>query len=255
MVRIERVDAAVAAALDQARRLSVYVIARFQDVQERGVTVHDGILERVTFGQAAGVGIQVFTREGWCGFASSDDDSPAAARGLVRHATALARASGPLEPEPTQAVWEAPSNGTRRLRRRSVGLDAALLPPQIDALQEANRSLTEEAGGLAVRSSHSVVDDEWRVVRTDDTDVAFALPRAYVRHKMTARSNGGVATASAVVGGADSTVLLDPQQARLLERRPRPAPRNAQAASDAPPAPTASINLVIDNALDKGLAH
>ena len=254
-MRIERVDAAVEAALEEAHRLSVYVIARFQDVQERGVTVHDGVLERVTFAKAAGVGIQVFTREGWCGFASSDDDSPAAARGLVRHATALARASGPLQAESIQAVWEAPSNGTRRLRRRSIGLDAALLPQQINALQEANRSLTEAAGGLALRSSHSVVDDEWRVVRTDDTDVAFALPRAYVRHKMTARSNGGVATASVVVGGTDGTVLLDPQQARLLERRARRALRHAQAASDAPPAPTGSIKLVIDHPLAKGLAH
>lgn len=254
-MRVERFDAGVAAALDEGHRQRLYVIARFQDVQDRSLVVSDGALQRVTSAQGVGVGVQVFTAEGWCGFASSDDCAPETVRDLVRRGGALARASGELDPDANRAVFELRCGGRRALPRRARTLEATPLGEQTAALLEANRRLAAAAAGFAVRSGHLVVDDEWRVVRSDGTDVSFSLPRAHVQHKLTAHAESGVTSAGATVSGADAGVLLDPERAALLERRARRVLRRARSAQGAPSVEPGSYKLAIDYPLAKGLAH
>ena len=254
-MRVARFDLAAGAAVEEARRRGLFAIVRFQDIQDRSLVVSDGSLERVSASRASGVGVQVFTTEGWCGFASSDDGSPGAVGDLVRRAGALARSSGSLRPEVSHEVF-ALRGGTRRVvGTRARGLAATSLAEQTAALREANRHLIDLAPGFAVRSSHQVVDDEWRVVRSDGADVSFALPRAHAQHDLTAHLASGVVTASATVSGADAGVLLDLERARLLEQRALRALRRARAVLGAPPVRVGSSRLVIDHALAKGLAH
>ena len=253
--RVERFDAAVAAALEEAHRQELYVIARFQDMHERSLRVSDGTLERVVTGQTAGVGVQVFTTEGWSGFAASDDCSPEALRALVGRAGRLARASGPLEPEVNREVFDLQGQGRRVLHRRSTPLAEVAVAWQAGALREANAALKAAAPDFAVRSSHTVVEDEWRVARGDGTDASFAVGRAFVRHELTARSEDSVKTVGAAVSGADAGVLLDPESAGRLERRARRALDRARAMLRAPNVRPGSCRLAVDYSLAKGLAH
>lgn len=254
-MRVDRFDAAAGAALEEALHRRLFAIVRFQDIQDRSLVVGDGTLERVSAARAAGVGVQVFTDEGWCGFASSDDCSSGTVRDLVRRAGALARSSGPLGPEESREVFDLRGGGRRVVPTRARSLAGTSLVEQTDALHEANRRMVDAAPGFAVRSSHLVVDDEWRVVRSDGADVSFALPRAHAQHDLTAHLEGGVASAGATVSGADADVLLDVERARLLERRTLRALRQARAVLGARPVEVGSCKLVIDHALAKGLAH
>jgi TldD protein len=254
-MRVERFDGAAAVMLDEARRRGLYVIARFQDVEDRTLVVNDGAVERAVSGRTAGVGVQVITSEGWSGFAASDDASAESARGLVARAGSLARASGVLDPEINREVFDLPGDGRRVVPRRAPELGAVSLADQTHALCEANRALKDVAAGLPVRSAHVVVDDEWRVVRSDGTDVSFPLPRAYVRHDLTIRSSDGRTTLGATLSGADSRVLLAPENVAALDRRTRAAFRRARAVLGAPRVRAGSYKLAIDHALAKGLAH
>jgi TldD protein len=254
-VRVERFDGAAAVVLDEARRLGLYAIARFQDVEDRTLVVDDGAVERAVSRRTAGVGVQVVTSEGWSGFAASDDASAESTRRLVARAGALARASGALDPEANREVFDLRGDGRRIVPRRALELGAVPLADQTRALCEANRALNDAAAGFAVRSAHVVVDDEWRVVRTDGTDVSFALPRAYVRHDLTVRSSEGRTTLGATLSGADSRVLLDPENVATLDRRARASLRRARAVLEAPRVRSGSYKLAIDHALAKGLAH
>ena len=253
-MRVARLDDAAAAALQEARNGRLYLIARFQDVRDRSIVVGDGALDRLATTRRVGVGVQVFTAEGWCGFAATDDLSAGAVRLAVRRAGALARATGPSEPDASLAVFELPDEGRRmvprRARRLTTGPEA-----EVAALVEANRALAAFAPDTAARASYAAVDEEWRIVRSDGTDVSFATPRAYARHELTVRSGHGVATAGATVSGADSDVLLDPAWAALLERRARRSLTRAQATLGTRPVRAGSTKLVIDYAIAKGLAH
>ena len=93
-MRVARFDDAVAAGLEAARRAGLYAILRFQDRRERRLVVADGVLDRVSAGVSIGVGVHVFTAEGWAGFASTDDCSPGAVAAAVERGGALARAAG-----------------------------------------------------------------------------------------------------------------------------------------------------------------
>ena len=253
--RTDRYSAALHALLEEAERLGVYAIGRVQDVRERGFSAANGKLERQTAGQGAGLGVQVFTPDGLCGFAASDRIEPAAARELVQRAAALARASAPLDPERNRAVFGLAREPTTVWPSRARPLDATSPAEQAEALLAAHGEALGLAEGFAVRSGHAVVDEAWRIVRSDGTDVSFATPHAFVRHDFTARSAAEAVSASCAVSGADAGVLLEPAQFQRLRTRAQRAVERARATLGAPPVRSGSYRLVIDYALAKGLAH
>lgn len=254
-MRVARYTEALQALLDAARREGVAAIGRIQDIQERSLTVNNGVLERVSAGQAAGLGVHVFTPEGLAGFASTDRITPAEAARLVREAAALARAAAPLDPERNRAIFELPPGDARVLPNPGRALSDTPARAQSEALLAVNREAQALARGFSVRSGHFVADEEWRVVRSDGTDVSFSLPHAFVRHDFTARSRSGAATTGCAVSGADASVLLDPANQERLLRRARAAVGRARAVLDAPRVRGGSYTLVLDYALAKGLAH
>src|SRR4051794_11524534 len=108
-MRVDQYTQALHALLEAAQQEGVFAIGRLQDVRERSLAVNNGVLERVSGGQAAGLGVHVFTHDGLAGFASGDRCEPAEAANLVKQAAQLARASAPLDPETNRAVFELPA--------------------------------------------------------------------------------------------------------------------------------------------------
>src|SRR2546425_13297606 len=113
-MRVERYSDTLLALLEAARSAGVFVIGRVQDVRDRSFSANNGVLERVGGGQAAGIGVHVFTPDGLIGFASSDRFSPEEAARLVAEASRFAKASAALDPERSQVVFGLPP-GRRRI--------------------------------------------------------------------------------------------------------------------------------------------
>jgi TldD protein len=254
-MRVERYSETVHALLDAARTEGVFAIGRIQDVRTRSLAVNNGVLERVSGGQTAGLGVHVFTPDGLAGFASTDQVLAHNAATLVRQAATLARASEALDPERNLAVYDLPAGETLVLRKSTRDVAETPLQEQSAALLEASRQAMDMAEGFAVRSGHAVVDEEWRIVRSDGTDVSFSTPHAYARHDFTARSAAGAASNGCSVSGADAAVLLESTSFARLQRRASAAVRRARSVLDAPRVPSGSYRLVLDYALAKGLAH
>ena len=95
-MRVDRYSDVLHALLEAASAEGVFAIGRVQDVRSRSLAVNNGVLERVSGGQAAGLGVHVFTPQGVAGFASTDRVDAAHAAALVRQASSLARASETL---------------------------------------------------------------------------------------------------------------------------------------------------------------
>ncbi|MBI4493622.1 MAG: TldD/PmbA family protein [Chloroflexi bacterium] len=248
-------DAVVHALLDEARRQGVFAIGRIQDVRDRSLVANNGRLERVASGQAAGLGVHAFTPEGWCGFASTDQLRPEDGRDAVRRAAELARLSGPVGAEQNRMVFSLKAEAERLVPHHARDLDETSMDEQRLALLEAHQRARALAEDFAVRSGHAVMDEQWRIVRSDGTDVSFALPHAFARHDFTARSSAGTASSGCSVSGADASVLLGAESFARLQRRAQVAVARARAVLGAPQVRGGSYKLVIDYALAKGLAH
>jgi TldD protein len=254
-MRVERFDRAVEAALGQAHQRNVYLIARFQDVHERSLRASEGAVERMAELRASGVGLHVFTPEGHCGFASSDDSSEVAVRDLVNRAADLAAAGRSLDGDVNRAAYQIGPNRQRPETRAFRELASVPLGQVTRMLADANRTIGGAAGGLSVRSRYVAVDDQWRIVRSDGTDVSFAVPRAYLHHGLTGRVADAIVSSGANVSGADVGLPLDPTMMELLDRRARSSIDRLRATAGAPSVPEGSYRVVIDHALAKGLAH
>ncbi len=256
-LRVEKYNDAVAALLQRAGELDVYAIGRVQDSKGRSMTVNNGRLERIDTGNAVGVGVQVFTKEGFTGFVSSDQVTPESCRDLVETAARLARSGSAFGTETNQAAFEIASNGRQVIATDFKTLDETSYDAQVKTLQEINERAKAYGNDLSVRSWHGVSDPHWRIVRSDGTDIMFDTPHASVGMGLTAAAtNGGqAATVNASVSGADAAVLLDEIFQERLELRTQKAAGLAQHLVSAPQIKGGNYKLVIDYALAKGLAH
>src|SRR4051812_13954510 len=209
-MRVDAYDSAVAAALEAAHAADLFVIMRLQDTVERRLTLVNGGMERQRTTSLAGLGIHAFTQDGAVGFASVDDLRPEAARETVRRAGAMARAAQELDAARTLAPFSLVGGGRDRLLHtlpvRNGGehvspardseehaspaqAASAASDPSRDLVQpltDAQSALSDIPVGEArtVRTSHHAVDEEWRIARSDGTDLSFGTPRAVTRHDL-----------------------------------------------------------------------
>lgn len=256
-LRVAKYDDAVAALLERAQQLDVYVIGRIQDSAGRGFSVNNGRLEGVSTGSSVGIGVQVFTKEGHTGFVCSDKVTPETVRNLVETAAKLARSAAQFGTETNRAVFDVSSNGVQTIATDFKRLDETSYEDQVRELMEVNSRTRGLNDKMAVRSSHSVSDPHWRIVRSDGTDISFDTPHASAATGMTLAGSGAVAatTVGAGVSGPDAGVLLDSTYQEKLELRIRKSAELVAKLVDAPQIKGGNYKLVVDYALAKGLAH
>src|SRR3712207_785283 len=109
--------------------------------------------------------------------------------------------------------------------------------------------------GLKVRTPFVVNREEWRIMRSDGTDVGYLLPRGYCYNTVTTQRDGEVHTVSASLSRTGYEVLIDDAERATLLSRSRRAADQAQQLMAAPRYPAGSYPIVMDYAMAKGLAH
>src|SRR5690554_2032329 len=88
-----RVDAAqnlVDAAKEAAKQMGIGFILRIQDKKETMVNINNGATEEIATTSLRGMGVQVFSADGYSGFASSDRVNPDEVKTLLDQAMRLA---------------------------------------------------------------------------------------------------------------------------------------------------------------------
>ncbi len=243
------------AAVERAAALGVYAIVRVQDKIERAVGVVNGRIDLKTVEEGSGVGVQVITEDGLSGFASSDIISPSSLQTLVESATHLARESGKYRPEPVCGIRRLEPLITQIHRATPMGMDAVDHLREEKLVADLCRTTMEIDSRLAVRTFYRILDDQWRIVRSDGTDAMFSIPRAAVMNMITARSDGRTATFNASLSGEDASIVASLEGRLRMEKRAAKAARTALALLGAPHVRAGSYRIVIDYALAKGLAH
>lgn len=235
-------------------------IGRLQRVRRLGLVLKSGRIDSLEESEVEGFGAQLFDQDGASALGSTDELSQdAVARVLTSTAAVLSRAGERLggrnrelaKLPPLVARHEVPAPKDAW----TLGLERA--QELVHAHHEALRALPVPAGvELSVQTSLTAVDEAWRILRADGTDVSWNVPRCAVVDTFVARRGPRAGTTSVPSFAVDLDVLLDPARAARHRRLAERARLTAIALLDAGPVtPGGNRRLLIDAGLAKGLAH
>jgi len=250
---LDEYDDILALVLEEARARSLYAVARLQRVRSRSVTVTNGNVEGVATGLSQGIGMHLFDNDGHTAFAATDTLTPANVARAVQAAAAGVRAAAAAHLQRNRAIFDVSPARAVELPPTPYAIDGLDLGDVQAATEEINRELMSIHNGLKARTSFSIDREEWRVARSDGTDVRYLLPHGYCSNALTAQRDGSTHTVGASLSRTGYEVLREERP--LLLARSRKAAQTALRLLDAPRYPAGSYPLVIDYAMAKGLAH
>lgn len=235
-------------------------VGRLQRTRRLDLVLKSGRTDVLEESETEGFGAQLFDAEGASALGSTDELSPGSVeRALASTAAVLARAGARLGGKNRELAKLPRLVGRHEVKapRDVWTLGLARAQELVQAHHEALRALPVEGGvQLSVQTSLIAVDEAWRILRADGTDVAWSVPRCAVIDTFVARRGGRAATTSAPSFAVDLDVLLDPARAARHRRLAERTRATALALLDAGPvAPGGSRRLLIDAGLAKGLAH
>jgi TldD protein len=241
--------------MDEARRQGTYVIARLQRVESRSLNVANGVTESVAATLSQGIGLQVFDRDGFTAFASTDRIEAGPAMQALRSALAGLRAASQAGLEHNPAIYDVEPEQARIVGPAPYSLDHLTLHELQEHVVAVNREVMAFGTDLKVRTPFAINREEWRIVRSDGTDVHFILPHGYCYNSVTAQRDGEAHTVAASLSRTGYEILLDEPERSALLRRAQRAAEQAQRLAGAPRYPAGSYPIVMDYAMAKGLAH
>ena len=241
--------------LDDANHAGAYLIARLQRVESRSVNVNNGIVESVAATLTQGIGLQVFDRLGHTAFATTDRIETGPARRALHSALSGLRAAAAAGLQRNQAIFEVAPEQATEAGPTPYALDHLSLDELKALVVDINQEVASFGAGLKVQTPFVTNREEWRVARSDGTDVSFTLPHGYCSTSITAQHDGITRTVGGSLARTGYEILLDPASRTALLQRAARAAQLAQDLIDAPRYPAGSYPLVIDYAMAKGLAH
>ncbi len=185
-------DDMINAALKKASDLGVYLVLRVNKNERISLDWKDGGVESVSIGDKTGVGLYTFTESGHVGFGSSNLISEANIVALVESTAAIAKANELTGTDSAKEIYglaKQENLGEDGLHYNTVEVASI---DQSD-LQKYCKKIEDIilANGKDVRPiiSTSYEQVQWRILRSDGTDVDFALPYARARISMTLRKD------------------------------------------------------------------
>ncbi len=244
-------------AMERGRDLVVYAILRIQHRAERSVSAANGAIQSAHCDERSGMGVQVITPDGATGHACTDRITPEAAERLVEDAARLASMSQGYGARKVDGHQRMPRLITSVHCEAPMGIENFSHEEEQRLVAKASAETAAIDPALACHTAYGIVHEEWRVVRSDGTDVMFNMPRAVCRSSITARdaSSGRAASVGAAVSGRDASIIATPEGWERFMKRSRTQARTALALLEARGVKAGSYRLVIDYALAKGLAH
>jgi TldD protein len=237
----------------RAQAAGAFLIWRAQARRVASVLVKSGRVEEVATSAVSGHGVHAITADGRSALGSRDEFLADPALALLSRTVAAAGNAASLGVAPAPLVALTPVVA-RMVPDGVEAFDRIDLSTAAVRLGELHREMAGRVPGVTLSLAYQADLDAWRIVRSDGTDVLFAMPRCVLR--VAASSSGDSRhTVGASVSSPDPALFNDPVTVATLLARAESAARLASALPDAPAHAAGSFPLVIDYALAKGLAH
>ena len=143
-----------ALAVETAERLGAsYADARFVEVEQEDLTLHNGVLDRSSLQEERGLGVRVLVDGAW-GFAAAAGDEESAPEELAKRATDAARALAAARRRPVElAPGDAPGGGLESGEWRTPVIEDPFglsLADKVGFLQDVDRAMRDQPGDEAI---------------------------------------------------------------------------------------------------------
>jgi TldD protein len=254
-MRVDQYNQIVELARKLGAAKELYFVLRLQSRKDLAVHINNGKTEEISSGNLEGIGIQVFTPQGFMGFAAADQINLLVVEDLFLKAAFLAQQSQAFHGEPNLEIFKLEPLHKRLEMKLKFPFGTLSLTEIETKLKDLNTEITVLDKRFSVRTLLRLTDEEWRIVRSDGTDVIFNTPRSVLFHSITAKSDTDTASNSANLPGTDLGVLIQPTNIKKLQERAKKAANLALDLLSASKISSGHYKLVIDYALAKGLAH
>jgi TldD protein len=238
----------------RARDAGVLLVWRAQARSGHHVLVRSGKTESTGVTTVSGHGVQVYTPEGTTALASRDDFRPEPAVALFEHVLGAAKLGPALGLHVTPTPELEPVRG-RAIPDHVEDFDRIDLGSVAGRMAELEREIGETVPGVGLRVGYRAELDAWRIMRSDGTDVLFAMPRCGLTCVASSDDAGSRHTVRAALHDPRPGCAWDDRTVGVFLRRAVAAARLARDLPDSPAHPAGEFPLVIDYALAKGLAH
>ncbi|MDA8228566.1 MAG: TldD/PmbA family protein [Desulfitobacterium hafniense] len=236
-------------------KIQGYVIIRVQLRREWGIRFANGRIERVSTGWDSGIGIQAFTENGVCGFASADILSEEVGLAVLERAMKLARRNEELGADKNRKIFDAPVVIKDVPSEAKHPFEEMSLSELQERVAYLHKRLSEKRQDVVWQTSYRQVEDSWCIGRSDGTLIAYTVPRAVLMHQGTVKVNQKAQSLLVHRSGTDLEILLAEKADQVLEKQASERADFARAVCLAPPLPAGHYPLIIDYGLAKGLAH
>jgi len=207
-------------ALDRARQNDVYTIVRLQDQRSLAVEIMDGRTEGKTDMPIRGMGISVFTKEGATGFAAiSRLDEEHVKRAVDEAASNAKTLEGYEKVDYNKEIFYLEPLNEKLLQEVKYGIDSKTSGEIEETVKQINKETKSLDDRMSVKTLYGCADEEWRIARTDGTDVTFNMPRSRIMTILTLKEGGNVTQAHFGTQGMDLGVILDGDLKHLYNKR------------------------------------
>jgi TldD protein len=177
-------DAIITQLLTTAQEDELYIVARLQKRDYYRTTWRNHKLDDAAVSQNTGLGLYVFTKLGHVAFGSTNSLSESDVLGLYASLADAARTNEKLgiahapeiyQLDPQENLGE---DALHYQRKDLLDYDLSELPRMLESLDKRVQATHAEASFVG---SMDVEQDQWRIVRSDGTDVDFSIPKVRVR--------------------------------------------------------------------------
>lgn len=230
-------------------------IARLQHKESLQFAMVDGREDTLSRQSIEGMGVQVYTRGGQSALVSADEVNESTLEGCIQQAIALCKDDGESRILHASGLWSTqPDQGERTI---STEYDIESMSPETarQALLEIHQELKQISPDTPCRTSFLISEDEWRILRTDGTDVHFTVPRSLFRHEISCWQDGKNTTLSITWVGHDYSTIIYRDIREKLFHRSFALNGHLQHLMTAQPVDHGSYPLIIDAHLMGGLVH
>ncbi len=211
-------------ALDRAKDNDVYAIARLQDMKELYVRIINGKTEDKRVMPTRGRGISVFTKEGTTGFAATSKLDTENIKQMVDLAAKMAKNSARYDNVKRNTdIFHVNRLNEELAQETRYDINSRTSEEAEAIVKDINKSTKSLDDRLSVETIYTCVKEEWRIMRTDGTDVTFDMPHSRILTYLTLKEGEKVSEVVVRVSGLDMSVILEDSLLHLYNKRAKKA--------------------------------
>lgn len=177
-------DSLMKSLITTAKKDRAYVVARLHRRDYYSALRRNHKLDQTEVSQDSGLGLYVFTMRGHVAFGSTNNLTTDSVQSLYKELLAAARTNEELGIGQAKEIYELKPQanlGEDALHYQHLSLldyDLGALPPLMEKLE---KFITDLNPAINVSIATDIEQDQWRIMRSDGTDVDFSVPKVRVR--------------------------------------------------------------------------